>query len=141
MNIAVAVRENNVSGRIPDTYDDAAGLLIISVEENSHVVAYIENDFVRNINEEWHCEALLSGPFLNKDDFISIADYGVTRYNGAGMTVEEAFTAFLDGALPLITDYEGGTGCGDHDDSIIECSGGCEQDECSGDCNTCHSPC
>lgn len=142
MNIAVAVCKNAVNSIIPDTYDAATGLLIVSVEEQSHVIAYVQDNFVQNINEVWNCEAVLCGVFLNKDDFIAIADYGVTRYNGAGMTVEQAFTAFLDNDLPLITDYEGGDGCGDHDDSIIECTGDCDSDEeCSGDCSTCQSPC
>ncbi len=113
------------------------------MDEQTRVVDYAESDFVQAITEKWDCEALLSGVFLDRDAFIAIADYGVTRYNGAGLDVEQAFTAFLDNTLPLITDYEGGSGCGDHDDSILECSGGCgcDEEECSGNCETCQTPC
>ena len=61
---------------------------------------------------ESFCEAVVCSKHIGKECFEPIADAGVTRYDGTGLGVIAAAHGAEDGTLPLIPDYEGGTGCG-----------------------------
>ena len=74
-------------------------------------------------------EAVVCGPHIGKACFEPIADACVTRYNGAGLPVGDAALAADRGRLPLIPDFEGGTGCGS---GTGEC-GDCDHDHEGGD--------
>ena len=63
------------------------------------------------------CEAVISGP-IEEAPFVIIADEGCcTRYNGAGLPALLAVDKMNDYALPLLTDFIGGTGCHPGDES------------------------
>lgn len=57
------------------------------------------------------CEAVISGP-IEEDPFVILADEGCcTRYNGAGEPALLTVDKMNGYALPLLTDFIGGTGC------------------------------
>lgn len=127
MKIAVMSNRADLDGIVPDTFEDSPVLLVIETGDGTLAEVYEGQDagfFAQKIAASgW--EAVVCGPHLGKDCFEPIADACVTRYNGAGLPVAAAALAADRGRLPLIPDYEGGTGCGsgtgvcgdcDHDD-------------------------
>jgi len=114
MLIAVMSDRNDLSGVVPDTFETAPVLLLIETDSDTVARCYEGKtgaEYAAEIaSAGW--EAVVCGPHIGKDCFEPIADACVTRYNGAGLPVAEAAKKAELGRLPLIPDFEGGTGCG-----------------------------
>lgn len=79
-----------------------------------------EADLARRI-VDWGCECVLCGP-IAEEPFLILADEGgVTRYNAAGMSLDNALKAFKANKLELIRDYIGGAGCQSEAEAGREC--------------------
>ena len=113
MMIAAAADKNDRSALIPDTMEEAKGVMIFDLETGAPA-RYVTDDLARHIVDT-QCEALLCGPVHDADFFETIAQAGVTRYLAAGMTVEQAVEAMEAYRLDMISDYGGGPGCSGHE--------------------------
>lgn len=113
MMIAAAADKNDRSALIPDTLENARGVMIFDPETDAPA-RYVTDDLARHIVDA-QCEALLCGPIHDADFFETIAQAGVTRYLAAGMTVEQAVEAMEAYRLDMISDYVGGPGCSGHE--------------------------
>lgn len=126
MKIAVMSDRADCSGRVPDTFETSPYLLLIETDDSTLVRCFADKsaeEYAAVIAKEgW--EAVVCGPHIGKACFEPIADACVTRYNGAGLPVCDAALAADRGRLPLIPDFEGGTGCGS---GTGEC-GDCDHD-------------
>lgn len=113
MMIAAAVNRNDMTACIPDTFDEAKGIMLFDLETNAPP-RYVTEDLAQHIINA-QCEALLCGFIYDARFFETIVQAGVTRYLAAGMTVEEAVDAMNAYQLNMIPDYAGGPGCSGHD--------------------------
>jgi len=114
MIIAVMSNLPSPDGIVPDTFETAPALLIVETDDCSIgtiVMSGKPKDYVDRIVKLWP-EALVCGPHITKECFEPIADASITRYDGTGLNVIEAAVKADRGLLPIIADYEGGTGCG-----------------------------
>jgi len=114
MLIAVMSDRPDLAGTVPDRFETAPALLFVETEGDSLVRAEsgkTAGEYAKLIAESL-CEAVVCAAHIGKDCFEPIADAGVTRYDGAGLGILAAAHGAEDGTLPLIPDYEGGTGCG-----------------------------
>ena len=114
MLIAVMSDRADLVGAVPDRFETSPALLFIETEGDKLVRAETgkaAEDYARLIAESF-CEAVVCGAHIGKACFEPMADAGVTRYAGAGLGVLAAAHGAEDGTLPLIPDFEGGTGCG-----------------------------
>ena len=112
---------------ISDTFEGGKYLLVMDTETEEVIKAIPSGnqggmDFVQPL-EELDCEAVVCGT-IQKEAFEAVALAGITRYYGAGESVEKAVPMAERNELGLICDFEGGTGCGDH---AHQCE--CGQDE------------
>lgn len=112
MMIAAAADKNEMTALIPDTMEQAKGVLLFDPETGAPP-RYVTDELARHIVDA-QCEALLCGPIHDAGFFETIAQAGVTRYLAAGMTVEQAVEAMDAYRLDMITDYVGGPGCSGH---------------------------
>ena len=113
MHIAVAVNENNLKAIIPETLEEAKGLLIIETDTMEVVDCITDKDWVTEmVNND--CEALICGDMYDPPLFEAIAAAGISRYNGSNYSARKATRKMMDYELELIRDYVGGTGCGSH---------------------------
>ena len=123
MKIAVMSDRADLNGIVPDTFEDSPVLLVIETDSGTLTEVYeglAAESFAQKIAASgW--EAVVCGPHIGKDCFEPIADACVTRYNGAGQAVAAAALAADRGRLPLIPDYEGGTGCGSGTGACGDC--------------------
>ena len=119
MLIAVAVAEPEEQPSVPETFEESRRLYITETEGNVTIAVYRDpgEDGILFAEKtiEHNCEAISCGRFLTAPAFNRLADACITRYYAAGLCLWEAAGAADRGELPLITDYEGGTGCGNHD--------------------------
>ena len=122
MHIAVAVNENSLKAIIPETFEEAKGLLIIETD-TMEVIDYIPGSAVRQDAEsrdwvtamvDYDCEALICGDMYDAHTFDAIAYACISRYNGANYSARKATKKMMDYELEIIRDYVGGTGCGSH---------------------------
>ena len=114
MLIAVMSDRPDLAGTVPDRFETSPALLFVETEGDKLLRAESGKaaaDYAKLIAESF-CEAVVCASHIGKDCFEPIADAGVTRYDGAGLGVLAAAHGAEDGTLPLIPDYEGGTGCG-----------------------------
>ena len=114
MLIAVMSDRPELAGTVPDRFETAPAMLFIETDTDALVRAECgkpAEDYARLIAESF-CEAVVCSAHIGKECFEPIADAGVTRYAGAGLGVLAAAHGAEDGTLPLIPDFEGGTGCG-----------------------------
>ena len=114
MLIAVMSDRPDLAGTVPDRFEVSPALLFIETEGDKLVRAEqgkAAEDYAKLIAESF-CEAVACAKHIGKDCFEPIADAGVTRYDGAGLGILAAAHGAEDGTLPLIPDFEGGTGCG-----------------------------
>lgn len=118
MNIAIALNEDNIEAIIPETIEEAAGILIVDAE-TMEIGEYYTDNWV-DVMIEQDCEAILCGNMYDPDLFESIADEGITRFYAANLTGSQAIEAMNRYQLANITDYVGGTGCGSHDGGSCE---------------------
>lgn len=106
------------SAKISSTFEQGKYLLVVDTE-NLEVMHILPNPdgtgmaFAKQL-EEMDCEAVVCGT-IQKEAFEAVALAGITRYYGAGESVEKAVPMAEQNELGLICDFEGGTGCGDHD--------------------------
>lgn len=86
--------------------DAESGKLLRSIDRGANTDAQLSKIIVAE-----DCEAVISGP-IEEAPFVILADEGCcTRYNGAGEPALLAVDKMNDYALPLLTDFIGGTGC------------------------------
>ena len=114
MMIAAAVNENSFDAVIPETLDNAKGILLFDVEQPLPEKTILVTDDIVKAMVEAQCEAVLCGVIYDANLFDRIADNGITRYFAAGMTVREAVPAMENYELDMVRDYFGGTGCHGH---------------------------
>ena len=118
MRIAAAAKGMDLESIIADRYEESRALLIVETDDLSVVAAYQNEDadgtFMGKKIIEYGCEAVVCG-IMQKNGFEILANEGVSRYHGAGLKVREGITGSLYNRLPLIPDFEGGTGCGSED--------------------------
>ena len=113
MHIAVAVNENNLKAIIPETLEEAKGLLIIETDTMEVVDWITDKDWVAEM-VNYDCEALICGDMYDPPLFEAIAAACISRYNGSNYSARKATRKMMDYELELIRDYVGGTGCGSH---------------------------
>ena len=114
MLIAVMSDRADLQGTVPDRFETSPALLFIETDTDAVTRAETGGDaqsYAKMIAESF-CEAVVCGVHIGKDCFEPIADAGVTRYEGGGLGILAAAHGAERGTLPLIPDYEGGTGCG-----------------------------
>lgn len=113
MLIAVMSTLPSGEGVVPDTFETSPALLMVETDDGSIrsvVMSSKPKDYVDRIVKLWP-EAIVCGPHIGKDSFEPIADASITRYDGTGLNVLQAAMKADRGLLPIIPDYEGGTGC------------------------------
>lgn len=132
MLIAAAVNENSLDAVVPETLDEAKGIIIFDDEEMQPNIRFVTKNLVDAMTHPW-CEALLCGVIHDQALFEQIAEASITRYFAAGLTARDAVVAMNSYQLDIICDYVGGTGCSEHEQDHAE--------ECGGDCSSCCSSC
>lgn len=136
LNIAAAVMEPSMDAMIPDTLEQAKGILIFDCEAEKPIPQFYAGQWAKAMIDT-QCEALLCGFIYNAPLFEAIADAGITRYFAAGYTVREAVEAMDARQLGMIRDYVGSPGHSHehhhhHDD---------EEGDCDGQCQSCSQAC
>lgn len=126
IKLAIAMDEKGALGVVPGFFSRTGRLLLVesalgTVREVFARAGRSDEELARKIIE-WNCECVLCG-LIEREPFIIIADEGcVTRYNAAGLSLDNALKAFKAGALEFIRDYIGGQGCRNADDALArEC--------------------
>ena len=123
MKIAVMSDRADLCGVVPDSFETSPVLLVIETDDGTITQVFEgkpAQDYAAEIARAgW--EAVVCGKHIGKDCFEPIADACVTRYDGTGLPVGKAALAADRGTLPLIPDYEGGTGCGSGTGECGEC--------------------
>jgi predicted Fe-Mo cluster-binding NifX family protein len=113
MLIAVMSDKPDLSGHVPERFEESPCLLLIETEGGALTQAFSGETpavFAQKI-AEIGCEAVVCGSRIGKECFDPIADACVTRYDGAGLDILAAAYGGDRGTLPLIPEYEGGPGC------------------------------
>ena len=123
MLIGVVTDRNDDRACVAPTLEEGVYLIVVDSEamavramhkNNSHGAGFI------TVLLDWNCEAVVCGT-IQKEAFEPIAAASITRYNGVGLPIGDAVVQAHENRLPLITDFEGGTGCADHDHSTCDC--------------------
>lgn len=115
MYIGIMTDGPDMNGIIPAFFADADYLLIVDADTGAVHAKYArtgmtDSDFSRKLIVH-DCEAVLCGP-IETEPFLIIADEGcITRYNGVGLSADDALKAMMVDRLPLIVDFIGGSGC------------------------------
>lgn len=105
MLIAAAAMGRDFEALIPEKYEDSKYLLIVETD-TMEILSLHENAdgqgacYVQPIADSWS-EAIVCGK-IPKEIFAAIADAGVSRYNGAGLSVREGIKGAEDNSLPLM---------------------------------------
>ncbi len=103
------------NGTVPGLFSDAAYVVLIDAENGAVLKEFSrgrisDTEFARLIAKE-DPEAVITGE-INQVPFEILAEeYGITRYDGAGLKAEEAVRLMNRYRLRIIPDYIGGTGC------------------------------
>lgn len=136
MKLAVTSTLPGFDGTVPTLFSETPYLLVVDMD-SGEILDIIARSSMPGSREEqdmalarevlrWNCEGVLCGP-LERPPFLVIADEGqVTRYNAAGMSLQDALNGADRRELALIRDHIDGSGCqGEHkdgsDDSQCEC--------------------
>ena len=126
MLIAVACDANKA--KISERYDEAEYIIVYETEDESIVREYKRTSFPAHyLAREFDymfVECIVCG-IMREEEFEPIASKQITRYDGSGLDIVEAIHAAEMNYLPLITDYENGTGCNDSLEAERMCSGDC----------------
>ena len=107
-----------------ERYEEGKYLLVYDTDTGRIIKTYsaYEKDpllFAKKTVEH-DCEAIVCG-VMQKPEFETVANVGITRYNGSGLQALIALQAAVENTLPLFTDFEGGTGCDEHDHTECSC--------------------
>ncbi len=105
MLIAAAALGGSLQAMIAEKYEDSSHLLIVETEGMELVEVHEKTDgsglcFLEPIERVW-CEAIVCGK-IPQEIFKKIADMGVSRYNGAGLSALEGIKGAEDNSLPLM---------------------------------------
>ncbi|MDL2264193.1 hypothetical protein LJC31_06025 [Synergistaceae bacterium OttesenSCG-928-I11] len=115
MKIAIAATGDGLDSKVAEKLCDAKALHIIDVDRFEIVRVYCSEDencdhfFSHKVLDE-NCEAIICGG-IRKEPFEVLAGDSVTRYDGSGLTLNEAVRGMCANELPLIRDCEDGLGC------------------------------
>lgn len=128
MKIAATADGKNRDAVICPAFETSPYLLIFETD-TGEITDIIENngvDGVKFVNAmvRNNCEALVCGP-IQSQAFEMISSACITRYNGVGLHAGEAVWRAETNNLEYIRDYEGGTGCDEHEneeDDYTMCS-------------------
>ena len=128
LKIAIASSGLSLDSRIPALFAEASHLLIFDAEADT-LLEIIDSDEADSLSRsmlfaqkvvDFDCEAILCGE-LEPEPFAVLAEENcITRYLAAECSVLESIHKMNAYALPLITDYIGGTGCPDNDPANCE---------------------
>ena len=105
MLIAAAAKGPGLDSIISENYEESSHLLIVETD-TMEIFSLLENTdgqgqcFVAPMADSW-CEAIVCGK-IPWDVFVQIADQGISRYNGAGLTVLEGLKGAEDNSLPMM---------------------------------------
>ena len=113
MKITVLSDQKHLGGHVPDTFETSPYVLLVETDDQTlrNTKKCISPEALVKAVIDSRCEAIVCGPHIGQACFDPIADEGITRYNGAGLSILTAADAALRSALPIIRDYEGGPGC------------------------------
>ena len=105
MLIAAAAQGRTLDSRIAENYDESSHLLVVETDTMEIVELCEKEDvlgmsFLVPLEKHW-CEAIVCGK-IPREIFPQIADLGISRYNGAGLTVEEGIRGTEDNSLPMM---------------------------------------
>lgn len=105
MLIAAAAKGPGLDAPIPEKYEDSSHLLIVETDTMEIVELHEKQDesgacFVSPLADSW-CEAIVCGK-IPREIFTKIADLGVSRYRGAGLSAEEGLKGAEDNSLPMM---------------------------------------
>ena len=105
MLIAAAAQGPGLDAIIPEKYEDSTHLIIVETDSMEILGCHEKQDalgqcFVKPMAECW-CEAIVCGK-IPREIFTQIADNGISRYNGAGLSAEAGLRGAEDNSLPLM---------------------------------------
>ena len=115
LKVALITDDAGLDSRISSSFAAGNDLLIVDAESGA-LLEVIPRGTQSDIQlaqriVQADCEALISGP-IAQAPFVIVADEGCcTRYDGSRLPALLAVDKMNDYALPLITDFIGGTGC------------------------------
>ena len=119
MLIAVAAAGAAAQPIVPESFEESLRLYIVETDEESVTAVYDDPGdhglLFAERTAAHGCEAVACGRFRTAPAFDVLADACITRYYAAGLPVLEAALVAERSQLPLLTDYEGGKGCGRHE--------------------------
>ena len=128
MKLAVMADKIGPGATVPEVFEES-GAMLIWESDNDTIVESMQgrpvSEYVDVIVKHW-CEAVVCGGTITAESFEPLAKVSITRYNGSGLSLVEAAEKALYNALPLVTDFTGGTGC--HSGT-----GSCEDGDCAHD--------
>jgi predicted Fe-Mo cluster-binding NifX family protein len=115
MNIAISAAGPDLDSPVHAEFRSTPFLLIVNMEDmtcrslDTGTGDMTDHDLARIVLEH-RCEALITGK-LSENAFRLLADDGVTRYKGHGLTAREALTAMEQRELNFIRNAEGTDSC------------------------------
>jgi predicted Fe-Mo cluster-binding NifX family protein len=141
MKIAISSNKNDIHGLVEERFGMSKHLLFLDIDDDTLELKGVkgiempglEEDAAGLIAEE-DCEALISG-VLDTKAFYVLADKQITRYNGAGLSVNEAIEKMHRGLLSLFSHAENEEGCNESLHMERECSEShADKHECGCEC-------
>lgn len=124
MKIVVASSEKNMDGKIDERFELSKYLLLVDIDDNTldpeikstYDCTISETELIDIINGNY-CEAIITG-ILNEEYFNILADNGITRFDGRGLTINEAIEKMNNRTIGYFRTIEGEDGCsGNHHES------------------------
>lgn len=114
MKIAVVAEGKSLDSQVSEKFEKCLYLLIVNINDLS--ITSIDNDKLsgENLANEilkYDCEAVITGD-IEATAFDILADNGVTRFCGAGYSVEKALELMEKRTLNFIRNYDGTDNCG-----------------------------
>jgi len=124
MHISMITDGRGNGSVVCERYEEGKFLLIYESDTNKIEKVYATNPsdplFFAKKTISHMCEAIVTG-IMQEPEFELVAAEGITRYNGSGLNALIALRAAVDNTLPIITDFEGGTGCKEYDHEECHC--------------------
>lgn len=105
MLIAAAAQGRTLDARIAENYDESSHLLVVETD-TMEILELCEKEDVSGLSyleplERHWCEAIVCGA-IPREIFGKIADLGISRYNGARLSVEEGIRGAENNTLPMM---------------------------------------